>query len=145
MNRLDQLTIELLTNKKHFNKYLSNNDPEKYEIEMTRQHQINKYRSRIVNLVNEILFNQEFMVSNELQTPFNQFLDACFNHFESIDLNETNDDTLFPYEESETVLLPDADERLNIKNDNPVLNNLDIYLTNKSFWGNNIKKINTKP
>jgi hypothetical protein len=134
MNHLDQLTIELLTNKKHFNKYLSNNDPEKFKMEVTRTANIQKYNTQILNLINEMLFNNEYMVSNEMQISFNHFLDICFRHFESIqsndeDYNKNEDDILFPHEEIAS-------------NDPPSLNKLDIYLTNKSFWGNNIKKMN---
>jgi hypothetical protein len=137
MNHLDQLTIELLTNKKHFNKYLSNNDPDKFEIEIKRTANIQKYNTQILHLINEMLFNNQCIVSNDLQTSFNEFLNICFKHFESININEKDEDVLFPYESDQ-----EQQEQIEYPLDPPSLNKLDIYLTNKSFWGSNIKKSN---
>jgi hypothetical protein len=84
-----------------------------------------------------MLFNNQCIVSNYLQTSFNEFLNICFKHFESININEKDEDVLFPYESDQ-----EQQEQIEYPLDPPSLNKLDIYLTNKSFWGSNIKKSN---
>ena len=98
MNNMDQLTMELLTNKKHYNKFLAANHPEQYEKQMELQHKKEKYGKQIMEMTDQLLFSPETQITNEIHEAFDIYMNACFRYLEmkEWEKDSDNEDVLFP-------------------------------------------------
>ncbi len=126
--QIDKLTLEFLTNKTQYNKYLSKSDPNKYEETMDHYRKINKYREQIMDITDMYCNNPNKQITNQLDDMFNAYVRTCIQYFEMKELenndeytNNADEDTLF----------------LNIDNDNGPVKEY-----TKSFWGKGAIKTN---
>jgi hypothetical protein len=99
-NFIDKITLELLMNKCHYQKYLSKSDPNKYNELQDHYAKISKYKGRIRDMTNNLLDDPELQISSEVNEVFDGYVRTLIKHFEFKDLeNSSNDeDTLFGYE-----------------------------------------------
>lgn len=135
MDEIDKITLELLTNKNQYNKYLSKEDPRKFREHQEYLEKIEKFKGKISNLSKQFLENPEKSFNLEMDEMFSIFAKTCIKYLEMRELENENlynvekqeEETLFGNMNKET---EDFDLSEALKN-NPKIN---------SFWGVNIKK-----
>lgn len=132
MDEIDKITLQLLTNKNQYNKYLSKEDPKKFKEHQEYLENINKYRFKILNLSKHFLENPESCINLEMDEMFYIFAKTTIRYFEMKEVEIQNfynssdqeDDTLFGT----------IDEKEKGENPSKEMN---------SFWGKTIKKTDT--
>ena len=149
MNELDALTLQLLSSKKRYNKYLESAQPNKANEIQEFYGKIRKYRSRILQTVNKYLDKPE----TQTTTDVDETIEACFKtlirHYEILnkeqksylnDYDETDslDDEVDADAEDEDA---DADEDASLYEANEILEEPKSKpASSKSFWGNSVVK-----
>jgi hypothetical protein len=128
-NAFDSLTLELLSNKTQYKKYiLSKENPEKYEEYLDYLKKCKKYQSEILNLVSALLAQPEHETyDKEIRYKFEVFAKTCIQYFENMEKKKKYSF----YERDEDVLFADMD------NDNPIIPSAPT----SSMWGKAIRKI----
>jgi hypothetical protein len=128
---IDKLTLELLTNKNQYKKYLAKTDPEKHRASQEYLEKIEKYRYKIQSMFTQLLDDPEKQITHEISEDFHSFVKTAIHHFEMKELERETD--TYSYREDEDVLFGNCDERDEmIEHDGPS--------TTKSFWGKPIIK-----
>ena len=157
MESLDKITLELLTNKNQYNKYLSKEDPKKYKEHQDYLEKIRKYKSKILRMTKEYVEDPEFSINVEMNEMFSIYFktfiryfemkDVEINNFYNSDKNNNEEDVMFgkidnnEKENEEHEREEDEDQEENEKMDNFNLNECIVFnKTMNSFWGKNIKK-----
>ena len=138
MDEIDKITLQLLTNKHQYNKYLSKEDPKKFKEHQEYLEKIKKYRFKILNLSKHFLENPESCINLEMDEMFSIFAKTAIRYFEMKEIeiqhfynsseNEQEDETLFG-----TI---DENEEEEEQEENP-------SKEMNSFWGKSINKTNT--
>jgi len=146
MESIDKITLELLTNKNQYNKYLSKEDPKKFREHQEYLEKIKKYRSKILHLSKQFLEDPEISFTLEMNEMFSIFSKTCIKYLEMKELEMENlynsDRHQEEEEEQEESLFGNMDEELDVFSlDEEVKFNKDM----NSFWGKNIKKTDTIP
>jgi len=106
---IDKVTLELLMNKNHYNRYVSQNDPKKHKEYMDHLSKVKKYSNMIINTTTEFLENPNNQVTTEVNDAFDVYVRTLIRHFECKNLenmDEKDQDMLFgfirePVEEEE--------------------------------------------
>ena len=138
MNKIDQLTLKLLTSKKRYNNYLANANPEKSaEIEEYNQ-KVKKYVPQIKKLIGKYFENPETQISNDIDDIIESCFKILIKHFEMQEYEEkcakNNYDETDSSEEEETLFKEEQEvEEVEVSN-KPKPN---------SYWGKNISKSST--
>jgi hypothetical protein len=147
MQPIDKLTLELLTNKNQYKKYLSKEDPKKFQENKDYLEKIQKNKSKILRITNEFLENPEKQFTTELNDMFLIFGKSMIKYIElkaverenlynDRDDSEEDDDILFDTEKMEETEQPNKSEIFDIfslEKTLPIKRN-DI----QSFWGKQI-------
>ena len=101
---IDKITLEFLINKTQYNKYLSTNDPKKYEENKKYIRNIQKYRDTILNITEEYCDNSTKQLTTEMDSAFSNYIKTCIKYLEMKEFekgntgeneNDKNGDTLF--------------------------------------------------
>jgi len=153
-NEMDKLTLQLLTNKRSYNKYLSQNDPAQYKEIQLHNSKKEKYASRIMNIAKVLLENHDLQITTEVNESFHGFLKTCFKYFEMRELEkktnggcyendyvsdtEKDDDALFPVETHGS----DSDSDDNAPFVVSDKTNKGGEKISGSYWGKSVKKMN---
>jgi len=94
---IDKLTLELMSNKSSYKKFLSKNEPEKYNEMQSHLSKIKKYYSKIIDITENHLNEVKF--TNELDDAFDNYVRTCIKYIEMKEFEGTSqcdgDDTLF--------------------------------------------------
>jgi hypothetical protein len=132
-NIFDSLTIELLSNKTQYKKYiLSKENPEKYDEYIQFLKSCKKHQNSIQKLLEDLLIQPEHeSYDKEIKYAFEVFAKTCIKY---LDNNEEKKKYSF-YEKDEDTLFVDMD------NDNPIISTAPLY--SKSMWGKSIRKISS--
>jgi arginine deiminase len=164
MESIDKLTLELLTNKTHYKRFLEKEHPHKYKEHQEYLEKIRNYKSKILNLSKEFLENPEKSFNSEVDEIFKIFSKTIIRYIELKEIerenlyhkNENNDkeDILFDSdymneEESGDEGNGKDDDTISSKSSEDILNHFSLEehlprITSKkinSFWGENIKKM----
>lgn len=123
---IDKLTLELLLNKNHYNKYLSTTDPKKYDEYKAFKSKLRKYSIDIVDITSQLIENPKKQYSCDIEESFNAYVNSIFKYYEIKALEKSNQ-----FEEDDDILFgniedPEEDENLQQAEDEPMM---------KSFWG----------
>ena len=122
---IDKLTLELLLNKNHYSKYLSKNDPKKYDEFREFKAKLRKYSIDIVDITSQLIENPKKPFSSDIEDSFLTYVKSIFRHLElkrmenSGSHNDDDDDVLFG--------------NFDKQNDEPVDDESSPMI--KSFWG----------
>lgn len=92
---IDKLTLELLMNKTTYQKYIEKTDPKKFEENRSYKEKVELYSSRILEITKEYLENPDKQISLDMNHAFYEYSQSCIRHFEDVDVNELDDNTLF--------------------------------------------------
>jgi len=91
---VDRLSLELLSNTKHYKKYIAKNRPEEQLKRIEESQRFLKYKSRIAALFIEMLDgyenddDSEYKVSPELHSMFNEMVQKTVQHLEWTEYNK---------------------------------------------------------
>jgi len=132
MNNVDKLTLELFTNKTQYRKYLSKNDPEKYNSLQEEREKMLKYKKEILERTEQILSFPDLAISPLVQESFDNYVNTLIKEIETnkleikdFDDNSTDEETLFK----------NMDEMKNY-HPSPIQRGLEGTNENKTFWDN---------
>ena len=90
MQAIDKLTLELLTNKTQYKKYLSKEDPKRFQEHKDYLEKIKKNKSKIIRLTNEFLENPEKQFTTELNDMFLIFGKSMIKYIELKSIEREN-------------------------------------------------------
>jgi hypothetical protein len=79
---IDKITLEMLMNKNHYNRYISQTDPKKHQEYLDHISKIKKYRNWILNTTTEFLDNPDNLVTTEVNDAFDVYVRTLIRHFE---------------------------------------------------------------
>ncbi len=145
MNELDALTLQLLSSKKRYNKYLESAQPNKANEIQEFYGKIRKYRSRILNTMEKYLDKPE----TQTTTDVDETIEACFKtlirHYEI--LNKEQKSYLNDYDETDSsddeadADAEDEDADADAEDEDASLEEPKSKpASSKSFWGNSVVK-----
>jgi hypothetical protein len=152
--QLDQLTLELLMNKRQYRKYLEKTNPDEYEKRKEGYDRFMKYKGKTGHLMNELLNdysvsgNSEHLGNVDIQDSFQHFLQNCIYFFETKDFenprhleNHQEDDVLFLPKHIQSPEKPEK-TRVNPATSSAVFSApfANHYRPGNSFWGKNVSK-----
>ena len=154
MEAIDKLTLELLTNKTQYKKYLAKEDPEKIQKQQESLDKIQKYKLKILNLTKEFLENPEKEFNTEMNEMFKIFSKTIIKYIEMREVERENLYYEKSDEESDEEILFDSEkmeENTHEDKDKSVQNTvLDVFSLEttiprmntsiQSFWGKSIRK-----
>lgn len=128
---VDSLSLELLSNTKHYKKYIAKNCPETQLKRIDDSQRFLKYKSRIAALFIEMLdeYENDGDDSSELHTIFKEMVQKTIQHLEWTSYNKTDKSAY-----DEDVMFPEPPEFSMRKNHRTV--ETDPF----SFWGATIRK-----
>jgi hypothetical protein len=131
MNNMDKLTLELFTNKTQYRKYLSKNDPDKYNSLQEEREKILKYKKEILERTDQLLSFPDLAISPLIQESFDNYLNIIIKEIETNKLeikdfedNSTDEETLFK----------NIDEMNNYPS--PIQRETEEKNEKKTFWNN---------
>lgn len=150
MESIDKITLELLTNKQQYNKYLSKEDPQKYKEHQIYLEKIRKYKSKILNLSKQFLENPEMSFNLEMNEMFGVFAKTAIRYIELRELENENQYNAGREKEAdvedEDVMFGKMDEASTNEEDDPDEFDLEKKYESSqkmnSYWGKSIKKTN---
>lgn len=103
---IDKLTLELLLNKTHYQKYLSKTDPQKHAEYLTFLDKLIRFREPILQMTTELLDNPKKMYTNEVGDVFDSYVKVLVKYLEIEEANKgDDDDELFPIGLTNSVLM----------------------------------------
>lgn len=144
-SEMDKLTLQLLTNKRSYNRYLSQNDPAQYQEIKLHHSKKEKYGQRIMNIIKDLLENHDLQITTEINDSFNGFLKTCFRYFEMKELEKKTkggcyeNDYVSDTEKDDDVLFPVADKESESDEEEP---SPPVNKVGSSYWGKSVKKMN---
>ena len=147
MNELDALTLQLLSSKKRYNKYLESAQPNKANEIQEFYGKLRKYKSRILQTVNKYLDKPE----TQTTTDVDETIEACFKtlirHYEILNKEQKSylndyDETDSSDDEADADANPSLDEGYASGDDDKGLEEPKPKpsTSSKSFWGNSVVK-----
>jgi len=95
MDKFDKLTLELLMNKTNYQKYIEKTDPVKFEEEKSFKEKVELFKDRILEITKEYLENPDKQVTLDMNLAFYEYAKSCIKHFEDVDVNALDGDSLF--------------------------------------------------
>lgn len=158
--------IELLLNKKRYNKYLEKNNPIKLKEMKELYRDKTLYYERIMSSCNSYLENNTFQLSNDLDELFEKFSVKLISHFKLKDYEKSTESNSYEddSDDNDNMLFGTISDNVNtnkidkfstgiyrlskntnLQNDNE-MNQTDISINtsqglyNKSYWGKQIYK-----
>ena len=97
---IDDITLQFLTNKSQYNKYLSNYDKQKFDEINEFKSKINKNAQEILEITKTYMNNPDTQISVELYEAFEIYMKACIKHIEFKNLEKLN---AYNYDKTEEV------------------------------------------
>jgi hypothetical protein len=83
---IDKLTLELLLNKSHYSKYLSNTDPEKYEKYKEFKSALRHRSNDIIGITNQMIDNPKCDIHLDINEAFEQYARSILTYLEMKEL-----------------------------------------------------------
>lgn len=126
---IDKLTLELMSNKSCYKKFLSKNEPTKYNELQIHLSKIKKYYSNIIDITENKLNGHTY--TNELDDIFDNYVRTCIKYIEMKEYENQPEYKL----ENEDMMFETIDN-----NEEPPV----ILHTGFSYWGKSITKLSSK-
>jgi len=123
-NDIDKMTLEFLTNKTQYQRYLSKIDPKKNQEHLDYLNSVQIYRRKILDMTRDFLDDPDKMVTLEVNEGVEAYFKTMIKYFEIRDLEVSREP------DDEDVLFGTIDEPST---------QLSKPLTS-SFWGKKVKK-----
>jgi len=145
---VDRLSLELLSNSKHYKKYIAKNHPEEGLKRASDNRQFLKYKSRVAALCIELLDEYEdlgessSLVGSELQHIFKECVQKMIQHLEWAEYNHSNTDSAGF--EDEDMMFPTMSSSSHRNKRKPKPNTSATSADPFSYWGATIRKSDTQ-
>jgi len=104
---VDKMTLELLLNKNYYQKYLSKNDPKKYQEHQEYLQKIKTFKHSITYMTTEMLNDHKKTYTNEINEAFTHYCQTLIRHLE-IKKFEPNQNKTDYYEDENTMFAFDS-------------------------------------
>ena len=79
---VDKLTLELLMNKNHYQRYISQTNPKRYAEIQEYHNNIELYREQIDNLTTELLNDPEKQLTTDVNEAFDNYMKTLIKYFQ---------------------------------------------------------------
>ena len=79
---MDNLTLQCLTNKKTYNKYLAKKDPSTFQKNEDFHHELRVNHNEIMNLLSDYILNPHTISQSRLRDMFNHLMIECLDVIE---------------------------------------------------------------
>jgi hypothetical protein len=131
MNNMDKLTLELFTNKTQYRKYLSKNDPDKYNSLQEEREKILNYKKEILERTEQLLSFPDLAISPLVQESFDNYVNVLIKEIETkkLELKDLEDNST-----DEEILFKNIDEVNNYPS--PIRREIEEKNEKKTFWNN---------
>lgn len=120
---VDQLTLQFLSKKSKYNKYLSTADPKKFEEKQLLRAKIEHHMDTIVHMTEEYCANPNVQRTNEMDDAFNDYVRTCIKYLEMKELEGNSEESVH----KETYGDDNEDEEM-------------LFAPVHTFWGKGAKK-----
>ena len=137
---IDKVTLELLMNKTHYQRYIAQNNPTKHDEYMKYNALIKKYKHQIINITNDLLSSPTKQITTDVNEAYNNYVKTLIKHFQIKEIenkpnyNDSDDDVLFGnMDETDNIIDVDTND----DNDDNDDKNIESQPIMKSFWGGN--------
>lgn len=130
---INNITMNFLMNKSQHNKFISIEDPAKYEREQKHIRSLRKHQTEIMNLTKRLICEPDTQITTDVNESFNDYTRTLLRYLKMKEIenkgydNNSDDDMLFgnvDESEDEEVTEPDS----------PMTNDI------TSFWGTKLMK-----
>lgn len=132
---IDKVTLELLMNKTHYQRYIAQNDPIKHNEYVKHNALIKKYKHQIISITNDLLSSPTKQITTDVNDAYNNYVKTLIKHFQVKEFenisnnNDGDEDVLFgTMDETDNNIETDKDENIDD-------NNIENQPIMKSFWG----------
>jgi phosphoribosyl-dephospho-CoA transferase len=129
-----------MCNKSSYKKFLSKNEPEKYEEIQSHFSKIKKYYSKILDITKNQMGEMKF--TNELDEAFDNYVRTCIKYIEMKEMEETPGYKLEKEWDDEDVLFGSIDNEDTVSREEPFLKNTGNI--GYSYWGKSITKVGNR-
>jgi hypothetical protein len=92
---VDTITLELLMNKNHYNRYISKKDPSKYNEKMQYNRNIEKYKEAILELTERLLDDPDLQITTDVNSIFDAYTKRIIDYLQMKEMESADDDTMF--------------------------------------------------
>jgi hypothetical protein len=116
---VDKITLEMLMNKNHYNRYISQNDPKKHLEHVDHLAKVRKYRIQIINTTRDFLDHEHHQITTEVNEAYDNYVRTLIRHFECKEMENPEE-----FKQDDDMMFGTIDEPE--ENNGPVM---------KSFWG----------
>lgn len=89
---INKLTLELFMNKGQYQKYLGKTDPKKYEEHKQYLSNVNKYKSSILQITEELLEDSKKQITTEVNEIFEIYTKTLIDHLQQKEYEYADDD-----------------------------------------------------
>jgi hypothetical protein len=140
-NPIDQITLDLLMNRKQYKKYVAKNDPTKHIENEEHLQKIWKYRNRISHFTTDLLEHPETMITLDVNQAFDRYVRTLIRYFEMKELEKKDMDVLFDDmddEEEKNYTSMAENTKIELEHKMALINVTDQEQRNsatKSYWG----------
>jgi PP-loop superfamily ATP-utilizing enzyme len=100
---IDKLTLECLMNRTRYNKYVANTDPKRSAETEQYLANVKKYCSKIKDLTGDLLDDPLMPVTTEVNEMFDAYMKTLIKHFQTKELEKSNDYYNCDNDEEETL------------------------------------------
>jgi len=153
MQSIDLLSLELLTNKSQYKKYLAKEDPKKFQEHQDFLNKIKKYSLKILSITKQFLENPDKSFNTEMNEILKQYAKTTIRYIELKGIERENlyhkDDFESDEEDDMDLFDPDKMESEDGEDEKPENTIIDIFSLEttlpkrqdiQTFWGNTIIK-----
>jgi len=91
MESIDRITLELMTNRAHYKKYIASTDPIKHQESQDYLRNLEKFRGRILIATQDYLSDPDTSFNLEVNEAFQQFTKTMIRYFEMKELEESGE------------------------------------------------------
>lgn len=134
---IDKLTLELMSNKSSYKKFLSKSEPEKYNEIQYHLSKMKKHCSKIIDITKN-QFN-EVKYTNELDEAFDNYVRTCIKYIEMKEFESMPEYKSEKECEEDDVLFGTIDNEDVVSTEDPLVKT--SVNMGFSYWGKSITKI----
>jgi hypothetical protein len=78
---IDKLTLELLMNRNHYNRYISQTNPQKFREHQEHLQNLEKYRDSILEITESLLADPDRQITTEVNNEFDVYVKTLIRYF----------------------------------------------------------------
>ena len=138
---IDKITLELLMNKNHYNRYMAETNPKKFQEHREHLQNVKKYRDSILEITTELLINPEKQINTEVNDVFDAYVRTLIKYFQMKEIDSVR--SVYKYgdqEDEDTLFGTIIEEPREMTNSfwgkDRVVKKQSSYYLKQNFWKN---------